>query len=55
MISRKELCVLYNCSDKVIRKWLHEAGITHSRIILPIEFEKFKKIIGEPREDPLKM
>lgn len=48
MISRKELCVLYNCGEDLIRKWLREAGITHRRKILDIEFEQFKKVVGEP-------
>lgn len=48
MISRKELCVLYNCGDKLIRKWLREAGINHRKKILPIEYEVFKKLVGDP-------
>jgi hypothetical protein len=48
MISRKELCVLYNCGDKTIRKWLRAAGINHSKKILPHEYEYFKLFIGAP-------
>jgi hypothetical protein len=48
LVSRKEICLWYNCCDKTARHYLRMAGITHRRKILPIEFEMFKKIVGEP-------
>jgi hypothetical protein len=48
MLTRQELQILYNCCDKTIRKWLRKAGITHRNGITPLEFETFKKFVGEP-------
>jgi urease accessory protein UreE len=48
MYTRKELQIMYNCCDKVIRHWLRSAGITHRSLITPLEFELLKKTIGEP-------
>lgn len=47
-VTRKELEVLYNKSEHVIRRWIREAGITHRLSLKPLEFEQLKNKVGEP-------
>jgi len=48
MITRKEICQLYGICFDTLRERLHAIGITHSKLIAPIEFELFKVRYGAP-------
>jgi hypothetical protein len=47
-VTRKELQVMYNKSEHVIRRWIREAGISHRLSLKPLEFEILKSYIGSP-------
>lgn len=46
--TRKELQIMYNRSEHVIRRWIREAGITHRLSLTPLDFELLRKKIGDP-------
>lgn len=47
--TRKELQTLYNRSQKVISRWLKEAGITHRKSLTPAELAMLYSRVGEPK------
>jgi hypothetical protein len=47
--TRKELQKLYNRSQKVINRWLKEAGITHRKSLTPADLEILYAKVGEPK------
>jgi hypothetical protein len=47
-MKRKELEKIYGFGRDKIRELVREAGITHSKELLPSEIEKFIKHVGKP-------
>lgn len=49
MYTRRQLAHMYRCSVDTIRDRIRAAGITNKgKLISPLEFERLKKILGEP-------
>jgi hypothetical protein len=49
-LTRKELMVLYNRGEGVIRRWLKEADIHHRRSLTPNDLQKLFARVGEPKK-----
>ncbi len=48
-LTRKELRQMYNRGEHVIRRWLVDAGITHSKSLTPAELQIFFSKVGDPK------
>lgn len=48
-LTRKELQQRYNRSEKVITRWLKDAGIFHRKSLTPADLQALYAKVGEPR------
>jgi hypothetical protein len=49
-ITRSALAKTYGISEKTLRTWLQELGISHNKTLSPAEIKKFTEFYGLPEE-----